>query len=103
MHIHFQNIMQRMEGFLREKKGKNKILNKEIAAELGLTPDYYAVIKKRDKVPYLSLALFAQKEHINLNWLLLGSPPKFLSVNPEKMLDQNRTACYNSATPIQKE
>lgn len=76
MTIHFHNIMQRLEKVLREKKGKDKVLNKEIATELGLTPDYYAVIKKRGKVPYLSLALFAQKEKINLNWLLLGSPPE---------------------------
>jgi hypothetical protein len=78
MTIHFQNIMQRLEGVLRDKHRKDKVLNKEIATELGLTPDYYAVIKKRGKVPYLSLALFAQKEKINLNWLLLGSPPKHL-------------------------
>ena len=76
MEIHFCNIMQRLESVLREKKNKEKILNKEIAAELGLTSDYYAVIKKRGKIPYLSLALFAQKEHLNLNWLLLGSLPK---------------------------
>jgi len=78
MSIHFQNIMQRLEEVLRNKHHKEKILNKEIAVELGLTPDYYAVIKKRGKIPYLSLALFAQKEKINLNWLLLGSPPKRL-------------------------
>jgi len=78
MTIHFHNIMQRLEKVLREKGGKEKILNKEIATALGLTPDYYAVIKKRGKVPYLSLALFAQKEKLNLNWLLLGSSPKHL-------------------------
>jgi hypothetical protein len=84
MNIHFQNIMQRLERVLQEKNNKTKILNKELAAELGLSPDYYAVIKKRDKVPYLSLALFAQKEHINLNWLLLGSPPKYLCGDQKK-------------------
>ena len=78
MDVHFHNIMQRLEEVLRTKTGKTKILNKELAAELGLTPDYFAVIKKRGKIPYLSLALFAQKEKINLNWLLLGSPPKQL-------------------------
>jgi len=78
MDIHFQSIMQRLEEVLREAKQKEKILNKEIAAELGLTPDYYAVIKKRGKIPYISLALFAQREHINLNWLLLGSHPKYI-------------------------
>jgi hypothetical protein len=78
MSVHFKNIMQRLEKVLLEKNNKTKILNKEIASELGLSPDYYAVIKKRDKVPYLSLALFAQKEGLNLNWLLLGSPPKYI-------------------------
>ncbi len=80
MSIQFDNIMHRLESILQEKKGKQKILNKEIAQELGLTPDYYAVIKKRGKIPYLSLALFAQKEGLNLNWLLLGSLPKYISV-----------------------
>jgi len=84
MTVHFQNIMQRLEKTLREKTGKEKILNKELAAELGLTPDYFAVIKKRGKVPYLSLALFAQKEKINLNWLLLGSPPERLCPETHK-------------------
>ncbi len=79
MSIHFTNIIHRLEEVLQEKSGKKKVLNKEIAVELGLTPDYYAVIKKRGKVPYLSLALFAQKEGLNLNWLLLGSPPKYIT------------------------
>jgi len=78
MNVHFDNIMQRLEEVVREKSGKTKVLNKEIARELGLTPDYYAVIKKRGKIPYLSLALFAQKEGLNLNWLLLGSQPKHI-------------------------
>ncbi len=80
MNVQFNNIMQRLEEVIREKNNKNKILNKEIAKELGLTPDYFAVIKKRGKIPYLSLALFAQKEGLNLNWLLLGSPPKHISI-----------------------
>ena len=78
MEIHFHNIMQRLEMVLREKRNTEKILNKELASELGLTPDYFAVIKKRGKIPYLSLARFAQKEHLNLNWLLLGSPPRHI-------------------------
>jgi hypothetical protein len=82
--IHFQNILQRLEAVLQEKSARAKVYNKEIAQELGLTPDYFAVIKKRGKVPYLSLALFAQKEGINLNWLLLGSPPKRLCIDSEK-------------------
>lgn len=78
MTVYFHNVIQRLEEVLRERYHKEKILNKEIALELGLTPDYYAVIKKRGKVPYLSLALFAQREQLNLNWLLLGAQPKRL-------------------------
>ncbi len=84
MTIDFHTIMQRIEEILREKNTKKKILNKEIAAELDLSPDYFAVIKRRGKIPYRSLSLFAQKEHINLNWLLLGSSPKYIQANTGK-------------------
>ena len=76
--IQFHAILQRLETILREKSGQKKILNKTIARELGLTPEYFAVIKKRGKIPYMALALFAQREGINLNWLLLGTRPKRL-------------------------
>jgi hypothetical protein len=81
--IHFHQIVQRLEEVLRTKYGKKKILNKEIASELELSPKYFAVIKKRGKIPYLALALFAQRERINLNWLLLGAPPKRLCSTDE--------------------
>jgi hypothetical protein len=77
--IQFHPIFERLETILREKNGQKKVLNKTIARELGLTPEYFAVIKKRGKIPYMALALFAQREGINLNWLLLGTHPKRLS------------------------
>jgi len=76
--IHFHAVLRRLESVLREKSGREKILNKTVARELGLTPEYFAVIKKRGKIPYMALALFAQREGINLNWLLLGARPKYL-------------------------
>ncbi len=76
--IQFHLVFERLEAILREKSGQKKVLNKTIARELGLTPEYFAVIKKRGKIPYMALALFAQREGINLNWLLLGTHPKHL-------------------------
>jgi len=78
MNTQFQSIMERLAEVVGAKKPGSKVLNKTLAQELGLTPQYFAVIKKRGKIPYMSLALFAHKEGINLNWLLLGSSPKHL-------------------------
>jgi hypothetical protein len=76
--IEFQAVLERMKELLREKNGTHKVLNKTVADALGLSPKYFAVIKKRGKIPYRPLALFAQEENINLNWILLGTLPKYL-------------------------
>jgi hypothetical protein len=73
--------MERMAEVVAEKEPGTKVLNKTLARELGLTPQYFAVIKKRGKIPYMALALFAHKEGINLNWLLLGAQPKHINVD----------------------
>ena len=76
--IDFDETMGRFKHILSEKSEKKKILDKEIALSLSLSPQYYAVIKRRKKIPYEALAYFCQSEKINLNWLLLAQDPKHL-------------------------
>jgi len=76
--IEFMDVIERVRDVLMKEKDK-KILYKDIALALGLGQDYLAVIKRRGKVPYEALAIFADKENISLNWLLLGRPPIRLS------------------------
>jgi len=58
---------------------KEKILDRDIADFLELDPQYFAVIKRRKKIPYESLAHFCTQHNINLNWILLAQKPQYLS------------------------
>lgn len=44
----------------------------EVAELLGLTKTAFAERKRRDSIPRDKLALFCERESINMNWLLTG-------------------------------
>lgn len=77
--IDFKTVMQRIREVLLEKKQQKKILDREIAVTLKLDPQYFAVIKKRNKIPYEAIAYFCKEHYINMNWLLLDQKPKYLT------------------------
>ena len=75
--IKLADILERIREVIScEKDGK--ILYKDIASALEIGQDYLAVIKRRGKIPYEALALFADKKDINLNWILMGKKPKHI-------------------------
>jgi len=76
--ILFNDIMQRIEKVIAVNKKNRKVYNKEIAQALELTPEYFAVIKKRGKIPYEAIAVFCQKREISINWILFGQEPQRL-------------------------
>ncbi len=77
--IDFQEVMQRIKEILIIKTKKEKILDRDIADTLKLDPQYYAVIKRRKKIPYEKLAYFCKENRISMNWILLEQKPKNLS------------------------
>ena len=77
--IDFLDVSERIKGILQYKLKKHKIYDRDIAAELGLTPQYYAVIKKRKKIPYEAIALFCQQYRVSINWILLEQAPQYLN------------------------
>jgi len=77
--LDFDETMGRFKYILSEKSKKKKILDKELALSLSLSPQYYAVIKRRKKIPFEALAYFCQEKKINLNWLLFAQNPKYLT------------------------
>ena len=77
--IVFNDVMSRVKETLTLNTQKEKILDKDIANSLKLNPQYFAVIKRRNKIPYESLAYFSKETNINLNWLLLEQKPKYLT------------------------
>lgn len=76
--INFSEVMQRIKEILRTQQQKEKILDRDIATALKLNPQYFAVIKRRQKIPYESIAFFCQNSHISMNWVLLNQRPSHL-------------------------
>jgi len=67
--LEFSEIMKRIKRVIYEEK-RDRVYDKEVAKALGLKPSHYAVIKKRERIPYEAIALFADKKNISLNWIL---------------------------------
>jgi hypothetical protein len=76
--IKFSEVMQRVKTVLSTKLQKEKVLDKDVALALQIDPQYYAVMKKRNKVPYESIAYFSKSHTLNMNWVLLAQKPQYL-------------------------
>ena len=77
--IDFSEVMQRIKIVLSSQIKKNKVLDKDIALALQLDPQYYAVMKKRNKIPYESIAYFSKSQKLSMNWVLLAQKPQYLT------------------------
>jgi len=77
--IDFHKVMQRIKKFLIIQTKQEKILDRDIADALKLDPQYYAVIKRRKKIPYEKLAYFCKENKISMNWILLEQKPQNLN------------------------
>jgi hypothetical protein len=74
----FSFMSKQIKTILQKQQNKAKILDKDIAQALGLDPIYFAVIKRRNKIPYEALAYFCKKHQINMIWILFGNKPIML-------------------------
>jgi len=77
--MEFQEISQRLKEVVSQIDKKEKVLDKDIAHALSLDPQYYAVIKRRKKIPYEAIAFFCKKNRLSINWVLLQQKPKYLT------------------------
>jgi hypothetical protein len=77
--IDFYEVMERVRQVLSAQDKKTKILDKDIADSLELDPQYFAVIKRRKKIPYEALAHFCKTHQLSMNWILLAQKPQYLT------------------------
>ena len=70
--------MLRVKEILSEKNNTTKIKDRDIADSLDLDPQYFAVIKRRKKIPYENLAYFCKRHKVSFNWILLEQKPQYL-------------------------
>lgn len=59
----FKAITLELKNYLKKTKTK-KILDKDVAEMLEITPSHYATIKKRNVTPYKNILEFCHKEGI---------------------------------------
>ncbi len=77
--IPFSEVLHRLKSILTEQYQQPKIRDRDVAAALELDPQYFAVIKRRNKIPYEAIARFCHKYKINMNWILLEQQPRDLT------------------------
>ncbi len=77
--IAFTDVMGRVREVLMLQTQRTKIKDREVALALDLDPQYFAVIKRRNKLPYEALAHFCKIHRISLNWILFAQNPRHLT------------------------
>ncbi|MCF6205802.1 MAG: helix-turn-helix domain containing protein [Sulfurovum sp.] len=77
--IPFPNVITRLKSIIGQRQQQSKVRDMDVAAALGLDPQYFAVIKRRNKIPYEAIARFCEKERISMNWVLLEQAPRDLT------------------------
>ncbi len=55
-----------------EPEYNTKVLDKNIAYELGISSTKLATMKSRGAIPYDELTVFCIKRKVNTNWLFFG-------------------------------
>ena len=76
--LDFDTIAARLKHILAYEYKRSRIKDKELAEALGLDAAYFAVIKKRKKIPYEALVHFCTRRKISLNWVLMAQGSVYL-------------------------
>ncbi|WP_457597158.1 S24 family peptidase [Hydrogenimonas sp.] len=80
----FTEVLARLKDILSQELGERKVRDKDVAEALGITPAYFAVLKKRGSVPLEAVADFCARRKISINWLLYDQAPRSLEESTEK-------------------
>ena len=81
--LDFETIMERIKDILSKEIGNRKVYNKDVAAALGIKPEYLSMLKKRDRLPLKEILDFCAKRGVSANWLLYDQDPWSLCENTE--------------------
>ncbi len=71
--MEFEEIITRLKEIISQSLETKKIYDKDVALALELDPQYFAVIKKRKKIPFEAIAYFSHNNNENMNWILFGN------------------------------
>ncbi len=82
--MNFEEIIEKIKDILSNEIGEKKVLNKDVAKALGITPENLSVLKKRNKIPFEEIAYFCAKRKISINWLLFNQQSEEIFRQTEK-------------------
>jgi len=82
--MNFEKIIDKIKDILSRELNKEKILNKDVAKALNLTPENLSMLKKRNKIPYEEIAYFCATRKISINWLLFDQNSEEIVKNTDK-------------------
>lgn len=71
--MEFDEIIKRLRAILSNGNSAQKIYDKDIALALELDAQYFAVMKKRKKIPFKEIAIFCNQNNLNINQILFKS------------------------------
>lgn len=71
--MEFDEIIKRLRDALSHGNSTQKIYDKDIALALELDAQYFAVMKKRKKIPFKEIAIFCNQNNLNINQILFKS------------------------------
>ncbi|WP_024790579.1 MULTISPECIES: S24 family peptidase [unclassified Lebetimonas] len=80
----FEKIIEKIKDIISNEVGDRKVLNKDVANVLGITPENLSILKKRNKIPFKEIALFCAKRKISINWLLFDQSIDAIATETEK-------------------
>ena len=65
-------VVERIKDVLSKEYPESRVLDKNVAHALGITPGALAVKKSRNLLPYDELTMFCITNRVNTNWLFFG-------------------------------
>ena len=68
----FNQILNRIKKYIKQKENKNEVYDKDVGNLLGITVQSLSRMKKTNSIPFQKIVEFCNREKISLDWILFG-------------------------------
>ncbi len=84
--VAMDEIIERIKDIIAKEVGNRKVMDKDVAIALGITPANLCMLKARGVIPIDAIARFCAKRNICINWMLYDQHPRTLCESTEKYI-----------------
>ncbi|ADG92761.1 putative phage repressor [Arcobacter nitrofigilis DSM 7299] len=74
----YNEIIEKLKDILSQEHGNKKVLDKDVAAALGIEETNFRKQKHRNSIPYFEIMSFLAKRNISINWFFFNQLPESL-------------------------